>query len=189
MLLVKKLLVIVVLGLLWSGSASADQAQLFGIKLYKDLFQSIDKDTWLKEKCINKSSYSAFIRYQEVPLYNDMFPSVKAEVDKCKVFAVWGTGFFKKKSKCRKNIEPIMQVTLKRLKEDYKISEIKKGNPLKDDNFSKSANISGNGKEMTLYGYCFKDPQGYFMDYGIVDNTKAKQHSKYLGVTNLKKGL
>ena len=104
MLLVKKLLAIVVLSLLWNGSASADQAQLFGIKLYKDLFQSIDKDTWLKEKCINKSSYSAFIRYQEVPLYNDMFPVVKAEVDKCKVFGVWGQGFFKKKSKCRKNI-------------------------------------------------------------------------------------
>ena len=178
-----------VLSLLWNGSASADQAQLFGIKLYKDLFQSIDKDTWLKEKCINKNSYGAFIRYDEVPLFNDKFPIVYAEVSKCKVFGVWGQGFFKKKSKCRKNIEPLMKITLKRIKAEYNISEIKSGNPLRDDKFSKSANISGGGKEMTLYGYCFKDPQGYFMDYGIVDNAKAKQHSKYLGVTDLKKGL
>ena len=95
----KKLLGIVVLGLLYCNIVFADQAQLFGIKMYKDLFQSIDEDTWLKEKCIKKKSYSAFIRYQEVPLYTDLFPVVKTEVDKCKVFAVWGTGFFKKKAK------------------------------------------------------------------------------------------
>ena len=88
-----------VLGLLFCNIVVADQAQLFGIKMYKNLFKSIDEDTWLKEKCIKKSSYSAFIRYQEVPLYTDLFPSVKTEVDKCKVFAVWGTGFFKKKRK------------------------------------------------------------------------------------------
>ena len=82
---------------MWCNVSVADQAQLFGIKMYKNLFESIDEDTWLKEKCINKSSYKAFIRYQEVPLYTDLFPSVKAEVNKCKVFSVWGTGFFKKK--------------------------------------------------------------------------------------------
>ena len=77
-----------VLGLLYCNIVVADQAQLFGIKMYKNLFESIDEDTWLKEKCIKKSSYSAFIRYQEVPLYTDLFPSVKTEVDKCIVFAV-----------------------------------------------------------------------------------------------------
>ena len=96
----KKILGIAVLVLLWCNTVVADQAQLFGIKMYKDLFQSIDDDTWLKEKCIKKSSYNAFIRYQEVPLYTDLFPVVNTEVDKCKVFAVWGTGFFKKKGKC-----------------------------------------------------------------------------------------
>ena len=93
----KKILGIADLVLLWCNTVVADQAQLFGIKMYKDLFQSIDDDTWLKEKCIKKSSYNAFIRYQEVPLYTDLFPDVNTEVDKCKVFAIWGTGFFKKK--------------------------------------------------------------------------------------------
>ena len=87
----KKILGIAVLVLLWCNTVVADQAQLFGIKMYKDLFQSIDDDTWLKEKCIKKSSYNAFIRYQEVPLYPDLFTSGKPEVNKGKVFAVWGT--------------------------------------------------------------------------------------------------
>ena len=185
----KKLLGIVVLSLFYCNIVFADQAQLFGIKMYKDLFQSIDEDTWLKEKCIKKSSYNAFIRYQEVPLYTDLFPVVNTEVDKCKVFAVWGQGFFKRKGKCRKQIEPIMQVTIKRLKEDYEVSKIQKGNPLRDDKHSKYAIISGKDRKMILYGYCFKDPQGYFMDYGLVDAERTKDHSKYEGVTNLLQGL
>ena len=152
----KKLLAILVLGLLWCNYSFADQAQLFGIKLYKDLFESIDHDSWLKEKCIKKDSYKAFIRYLEVPEYNDLFSSVKAEVDKCKVFSVWGTGFFKRKGKCRKKIEPFMEITLKRLSENYEVSKIKSGNPFFDDKYSKSATASGSGKEMTLFGYCFK---------------------------------
>ena len=42
---------------------------------------------------------------------------------------------------------------------------------------------------MILFGYCFKDPQGYFMDYGLVDAKKASDHSRYEGVTDLLKGL
>ena len=185
----RKFLGLIIVGIMWCNVSVADQAQLFGIKMYKNLFESIDEDTWLKEKCINKSSYSAFIRYQEVPLYTDLFPSVKAEVNKCKVFSVWGTGFFKKKGKCRKQIEKIMKVTIKRLEEAYDVSEIKKGNPLRDDNHSKYSVVSGKDRKMILFGYCFKDPQGYFMDYGLVDAKKASDHSRYEGVTDLLKGL
>ena len=64
-----------------------------------------------------------------------------------------------------------------------------KGNPLRDDKHSKYAIISGKDRKMILYGYCFKDPQGYFMDYGLVDAERTKDHSKYKGVTNLLQGL
>ena len=185
----KKILVILITSLISFNVAKADEAQLFGIKIYKDLFDSIDKDSRLKEKCINKSSYSAFIRYQEVPLYSDLFPVVRAEVDKCKVFGVWGEGFFKGKGNCRKQIEKIMKISIQRLKKDYEVSEIKKGNPLIDDKHSKSAIISGSNKKMILYGHCFKDPQGYFMDYGLVDAKRVKSHSKYEEAKNLYKGL
>ena len=185
----KKLLGMVVLGLFWCTNIFADQAQLFGIKMYEDLFESIDKDSWLREKCINKNAYSAFIRYQEVPKYTDLFPVVRTEVDKCEVFAIWGQGFFKRKGKCRKQIEKIMKISIKRLNEDYNVSEIKKGNPLREDKHSKFTIISGKDRKMILYGYCFKDAQGYFMDYGLVDADRAKDHSKYQGVNNLLQGL
>ena len=60
----KKLLGMVVLGLFWCTNIFADQAQLFGIKMYEDLFESIDKDSWLREKCINKN-YKPTIRFRE----------------------------------------------------------------------------------------------------------------------------
>ena len=80
-------------------------------------------------------------------------------------------------------------VPIKRLKEYYEVSKIQKGNPLRDDKHSKYAIISGKDRNMILYGYCFKDPQGYFMDYGLVDAERTKDHSKYKGVTNLLQGL
>ncbi|MDC1280009.1 hypothetical protein N8Z07_01725 [Pelagibacteraceae bacterium] len=82
-----------------------------------------------------------------------------------------------------------MKVTIKRLEEDYDVQEIKKGNPLRDDNHSKYSVVSGKERKMILFGYCFKDPQGYFMDYGLVDAKKASDHSRYEGVTDLLKGL
>lgn len=174
---------------MWSGSAYTSEAQLFGIKLNQDLFKSIDADSWLKEKCINKKSYSAFIRYQEVPKYNSLFPSVKAELNKCKVFSVWGTGFFKKKNTCRKKIEPFMETTINRLKKEFQVSTINSGNPFFDDKYSKSAVAKKGEQELTLFGYCFKDPQGYFMDYGLINNKYIKLHKKYKGTLDQSRGL
>jgi len=185
----KKQICILVLGLLWGGVASANETQLFGIKLNQDLFKSIDADSWLKEKCINKKSYSAFIRYQEVPKYNDAFPVVKAEVNKCKVFGVYGDGFFKRKNSCRKKIEPFMKITIQRLEKEYEVSKITNGNPLFDDKYSKSAIAKKGGEELTLYGFCHKDPQGYFMHYGLINSKFIKLHSKYEGTSNSSRGL
>ena len=185
----KKFLAIVILCSFWSGNISANEAQLFGIKLNQDLFKSIDADSWLKEKCINKKSYSAFIRYQEVPKYNDAFPVVKAEVNKCKVFGVWGDGFFKRKNTCRKKIEPFMKTTIQRLKKEYEVSKIISGNPLFDDKYSKSAVAKKGSEELTLYGFCHKDPQGYFMHYGLINSKFIKLHSKYEGTSDPSRGL
>ena len=76
-----------------------------------------------------------------------------------------------------------------RWKVGSEVSKIQKGNPLRDDKHSKYAIISGKDRKIILYGYCFKDPQGYFMDYGLVDAERTKDHSKYKGVTNLLQGL
>ena len=46
-----------------------------------------------------------------------------------------------------------MQVSIKRLKEDYEVSKIQKGNPLRDDKHSKYAVISGQDRKMILYGF------------------------------------
>ena len=51
----KKILLITIL-FLTPNFAISDEAQLFGIKMYQNLFKSIDQDTWLKEKCIKKQS-------------------------------------------------------------------------------------------------------------------------------------
>ena len=184
----KKILLITIL-FLTPNFAISDEAQLFGIKMYQNLFKSIDQDTWLKEKCIKKQSYSAFIRYQEVPKYNDMFPSVRAELSKCVVKSVHAKGFFKGKRKCISKIKPLMKITIKRLSKDYNVSDIKKGNPFLDDENSFSADIKGKGRDMILFGFCIKDPQGYFMRYGITDKSYVPYHVRYKGKKNPNKGL
>ena len=173
------------------SSVQASEAQLFGIQMNKSIFQSIDRDIWLESRCANKDMYSTFVNKRQVPLYNELFPRVKVELKRCKVFSIWGTGgFYKRQRKCVKNISSLIKTTSSRMSKEYQNSEIIKDNPFYDDKkLSRMVNLNKDNHVIILFGFCFKEPRGYFMSYGLVDKNFVKYHREYKGKVDSETGL
>ena len=187
----KNILNYLFLSLFVFSSVHASEAQLFGIQMNKSIFQSIDKDVWLQSRCSNKDMYSTFVNKRQVPLYNELFPRVKVELKKCKVFSIWGTGgFYKRKRKCVKNISSLINTTSERMSKEYEASEVIKDNPFYDDRkLSRMVNLKKNNSEIILFGFCFEEARGYFMSYGLVDKNLIKHHREYKGKVDSETGL